>query len=154
MRIIIVSGGPSEFCTRNAVVRTLFRTAAEEADDVWVWVEHLHHGELVEQVPLVALGGVAPQRLDRHRHRGRLGAEAGHALGGLVLPHLPEAALADLGDDLQLVPRELPLAVARAGPAGGARVAAAGAFPVAVGIGAAVVRESARRIFVSKEASV
>ena len=117
-----------------------------------MWVEHLHHGELVEQVPLVALGGVAPQRLDRHRHRGRLGAEAGHALGGLVLPDLPEAALADLGDDLQLVPRELPLAVARAGPAGGARVAAAaaaGAFPVAVGIGAAVVRESARRIIIT-----
>ena len=147
---MIVSGGPGGFCTRNAVVRTLFRAAAEEADDVGVWVEHLHHGELVEQVPLVALGGVAPQRLHRHRHRGRLGAEAGHALGGLVLPHLPEAALADLGDDLQLVPRELPLAVARARPAGGARVAAAaGAFPVAVGIGAAVVRESARRIFIS-----
>ena len=106
-------------------------------------VEHLHHGELVEQVPLVALGGVAPQRLDRHRHRGRLGTEPGDPLGGLVLPHLPEAALADLGDDFQLVTRELPLAVGR-GPERICIRAVAGSIPVAVGIWAVVVRNCSK----------
>ena len=103
-------------------------------------VEHFHHGELVHQVPLVALGGVAPQRLHRHRHRSRLGTETGDALGGLVLPHLPEAAFADLGDDFQLVTRKLPLAVGR-GPRGICIRAVAGTIPVAAGIWAAVVRK-------------
>ena len=107
-------------------------------------VEHLHHGELVHQVPLVSLGGVAAQRLHRHRHRGRLGTEPGDPLGGLVLPHLAEAALADLGDDFQLVPRELPLAVGRGGPQGVRVRAVAGTIPVPVGIRAAVARKCSK----------
>ena len=106
-------------------------------------VEHLHHGELVHQVPLVSLGGVAAQRLHRHRHRGRLGTEPGDPLGGLVLPHLAEAALADLGDDFQLVPRELPLAVGRR-PQGVRVRAVAGTIPGPVGIRAAVARKCSK----------
>ena len=55
-------------------------------------------------------------------------------------PYLPEAPLADLGDDLQLVPRELPLAV-RWRPRTVRVIAVAGALPVAVGIWAVVVKE-------------